>query len=215
MKQKLNLRFIQEVDSRVKAFTLARSGLHEFIIVNETHHSGKLERLVVLSRGKQHVWENFLIAKLFYDNLSSLEYEILYKSHLIDRREVYLGLKALNYLPKRLIVKRLIKLTELNLLEMPEYSWYLGCRSQIVSFLLREKKQTRPFKKYSGYIKHYNDHGNLPSEDKVFPLETTEEFEILDDVLFHFLTVGSFPYGGNISFPDDGLKESETVKKIT
>lgn len=206
----IKLKFIQEAESRARAFALAKRGLFEFTICCDSYYTGKIERLVVLSRGKQQSWENFLIAKLFYDNLTSLEWEVLYRSKIIGRKEVYLGLKALNILPKRLVVERLNKLTQFGMLRMPERQWYIGCKTQLVSFLVREKIQTRSFQKYSGYTRHYHDHGSLRGEDIVFPLDSDEEFCFQDDLIYHFLTVGSFPFWESNSSPEDGFKEPET-----
>lgn len=200
--------FLFEVDSRAKAFALCKGGLHEFLICIETHHTGKLERLVVLSQGRQQSFFKLFIAKLFFDELTRLEWEILYRSNLINNKLVYLGLKALRMISKKLIRRRLEKLTTLGLITFPTREWYIGARSQLRSFLLRENIQSRPFTKYSGYTKHYKDHGNLPTEkQEFFPFESTENFEIEDEILFHFLTVGKFPFEGYTFLEDDPNKD--------
>lgn len=202
--EKYRHQFLFEVISRAKAYALCRRGLHEFQICLETHHTGKLERLVVLSQGSQQTFLKLLIAKLFFDELTKIEWEVVFRSNLINDKVVYLGLKALLKCPKKLVVKRLLKLTSLGLISFPSREWYIGTRKQVVSFLVRENTQTRPYTKYSGYTKHYKDHGSLPTEKpELFPLETTENFEIDEDIILHFLIVGKFPFEG-YTFLEDG-----------
>jgi hypothetical protein len=199
-----------EVKSRAEAFALCKSGLHEFIVSQESYHSGEIQRLVVLSQGKQQKYFQFLIAKLYFEEPNMLEWEIIYKSSLMNQRIIYLGLKALCRLPKRLIRKRLEILSRLQILDFPSKDWYLGTRSQLRSFLLRERLQARDFNPYSGYSRHHNDHGNLPTEERLLPFDLTEECEIDDEVIFNFLIVGKLPSLG-ITFPDEEAFSFETV----
>lgn len=202
-----------EVKSRAEAFALCKSGLHEFNMCQESYHNGEIQRLVVLSQGRQQQYFRFLIAKLYYEEPNMLEWELIYKSNLMNHRIIYLGLKALCRLPKRLIRKRFQNLSYLQIVDFPTKDWYLGTRSQLRSFLIREKLQARDFTPYSGYSRHHNDHGNLPTEERLLPFDLTEECEIDDEVIYNYLIVGKLPSLG-ITFPDEEAISFETVNKL-
>lgn len=188
---------IFEVPSRVKAFALCRGGLHEFTMSSESNFTGKIERLVVLSQGNQQSFSKLLIAKLYFDELNKLEWEIIYRSNLVLKKEIYLGLKALLLIPKKVVRERMEILSSYGLLNFPKLSWYNGTKGQLRSFLLRETLQTSTFPKYSGYSKHHLDQGTLPTErPESPPFEETDDFEFDDEVIYHFLTVGKFPFQG-------------------
>lgn len=190
-----NLSFISLISNTAEAFT-SSGGIHSKVIASFPNYSkGIVERWTLFSNGKMSAWKKCFIGKLWWDNLNSKEWEILYRCPLLLKDlSIYLGLKAkVLGISHNVVRQRLEILSKLGYLKFPTREYYISSISQMQSFLLKEWSPLTKSPKYSGYTKHYKDKGSLREENELYSSIFDEDNDVKDDFLLHFLLIGEFP----------------------
>lgn len=192
-----NLPFVSVISKTSEAY--ASSGaIHSYVIASFPNYKDALtERWTLFSNGKMSSWRRIFVAKLWWESLSSLEQDILYRCPLILRdKSIYLGLKAKALgIPHLQVRERLEILTQLGYIDFLTRQHFKSAYPQVKSFLKKEWSTLKRKPKYSGYTRHYKDQGSLREKIEIFPeiLDTVTDVE--DDFLLHFILVGEFPTG--------------------
>lgn len=199
-----------------EVFTSFRGPLVSFPIVKSIdREKGILRRWIVFSQGKRSTLIKYLLGKLLWDELNSIESSLFwYLPEITNDRTIYLSLKALALgLSKSLLRKRLEKGEFLGFKFITRQQ-YLTIKGRVNFFLMEETISLRSVPKFSGYTKHHKDKGSLGTEREFYLSEILDPCnDVSDDILLKYLTVGEFTlFGGVVFHPDDEHKKFETAK---
>lgn len=199
------------VDRPSVAFATYRGGLHQYrIVISKDQEHSVVRTWTVLSNGKRSKLKSYILGKLLWDELSKVEWEVVWNNPSILRdTTLFLLLKARNQGISRKILRRNLALlhqfTKMNFITRQQY---LGMKGQFRAFIVDEQHQVVPTKKYSGYTKHYKDKGSLrPYRDEISEKIIDSTNEVSEEILFSLLTSReerlSLPNDFSIGFESD------------
>lgn len=176
------------------------------IVQSINRETSVLRRWIVFSQGKRSTLIRYLFGKLLWDELNKFEKEILFNlPEVTNDITIFLSLKALNLgTSKRDLRKRLEQSPFPDLYFISRQS-YLSIKGCVKFFFKFEEISVRKTRKFSGYTKHYKDHGSLGIEREFYFSDTLEPYEnVSEEILFHYLTVGEIPLlGREVRYPDE------------
>lgn len=201
-----------------EVITSFRGPLIQFPVVQFINREkGILRRWIVFSQGKRSTLVRYLFAKLLWDELNSLERKVFFSmSEVTTDTTMFLSLKALNLGVPKSILRQRLKNSPFPELKFISRQQYISIKGRVNFFLKEEEINLRKTPKFSGYTKHHRDKGSLGLEREFYLSEILEPFENIDEeVLFQYLTVGSFSlFGGEILYPEDGPKSPKRKSKM-
>lgn len=174
-----------------------------------TLKKGEVVRWVVISSGKRSTLFKTLFLKWLWDELTSQEYRFfLDLPETLSSKEFVACARALaSGIPKKVIRARLNKYLVLVGLKPLSRDRYNGSKG--VKYVLGECVFTvRSAIKYSGWVRHQNDHGAL-RENSVFELDHQEFADVVEIDLFNIISVGKLTIlGKDLALsPDESLKD--------
>jgi hypothetical protein len=189
-----------------EVFTSFKGPLISFPVTRYVdRENGILRRWTVFSQGKRSTLVKYLYGKWLWDELNSYEREFFWYLEEVTRDlTIYLSLKAYaNGVSKRVLRQRLEKSPFPELQFLPRQQ-YLTIKGRVTFFLLEESVNLRRVPKFSGYTRHHKDHGSLrPQRERISEI-FEPSFDVCEDVLFHYLTVGEFTlFGRVVTHPDE------------
>jgi hypothetical protein len=202
------------------AFIPRTKGFHEFSIrIDIQHYKGVERRWKIFSeRGKLSTLRDYLIGKLIWEELSSFERELLWIFPGTFQNPIYLEiLRFLNRGNKRKELRKYLEILNLYGWISPTKSHFLSLKSQLSFFLVKEETPLQRTKPYSGYTKHYKDHGSLaPERAEIISVSSEEDYLFEgDEILSNFFTL-SQEYLDllrriRLSLTDDAKKQKQTL----
>jgi hypothetical protein len=176
MKSFSNIEVFSNRSKAFEALNMRTKGFQEFKLISEiSQYKGICRRWVILSRGKLPTLRNFLVGKLIWENLSTFEAEIfLLLPNILQDPLIVNLLSEINRGVARKDIREKLKILNLFGYKTPSKEQFYSLKSQCFFFFYSEEVQLRKIKPYSGYTRHYKDHGSLAPQF-VDNIPTTEE----------------------------------------
>lgn len=145
----------------------------------------------VISSGKRNKLLKLLFNKWIWDELSQEEYSLLFSlPEFFQHKVVMSAFRALQLVSKKILRERIKKLDSLIGIDifLDHNSYYGMLGNLLISFSKGERKLPRT-QKYSGYTRHYKDHGSLRIGSFEEPLSLSED-EFCEENFFYEYFVG-------------------------
>jgi hypothetical protein len=129
-----------------------------------------------------------LLGKLLYEELTKSEKEIFYRIPRIFDDPIINGIiRFLNNKGKKRELGAKIEILNHYGYSYPERKDYLSIKNSVSFFFFEEERQLSRVKPYSGYTKHYKDHGSLaPERSEIISVSFDDGYLFDEENLFDF-----------------------------
>jgi hypothetical protein len=173
---------------------------------------------VFSTRGKISTLKDYLIGKLLWEELTLQEKNLLWIIPGVFKNPILIEIfRFLNEGGEKKHLRKILEVLNLFGFFTPTRNHYLSLKSQLRFFLIKEESPLGRTKPYSGYTKHYKDHGSLaPERAELFSNSSDEDYLFNEDILLDKIFSLSQEYLSllkrvGLTLADDANKQKQRI----